>query len=115
VHVRVVVPSVNRSHRPLPSQRFRKRIEETLLEVTTGTTTYEGVGAWKNGGARAVRERILIVESYMPARLSTEARRRVANCLAAVACDANQDALFVAIDGRPFLLQGTPRQQRKEI
>jgi len=39
-----MVPSVDRSHRPLSSQRFRKRIEDSLLEVATGTTTYAGIG-----------------------------------------------------------------------
>jgi hypothetical protein len=48
---------------------LRREIEATLLEVATGTTTFKGFGTWKNGGARPVRERILVVESYMPPKI----------------------------------------------
>ena len=104
--VRVTVPSVDRSHRSLSLERVRKEIEASLLEVATGTTTFEGLGTWKNGGARPVRERILIVESYMPARLGRVQSRRVASALSLIARRARQDALFVAVNGRPFLLPG---------
>ena len=105
--VRVHVPSVDRSHRPLSSERVRREVEASLLEVASGTTTLEGLGTWKNGSAHPVRERILIVESYMPARLAPIQCRRIAASLSAVARRAHQDALFVAVNGRPFLLPGS--------
>ena len=106
VLVRVMVPSVDRSLRALASLRFQRQIEKTLLSVATGTTTYRAVGAWRNGGLPPVHERVLIVESYLPARVTTRDRWRIVECLRAVARAAKQDALLVAVDGRPFLLVG---------
>jgi len=105
--VRVTVPSVDRSHRSVSSERVRKEIEEALLEVASGTTTFRGLGTWKNGGARPVRERILVVESYMPAKLGRVKSRRIAKVLSMIAWRARQDALFVVVNGRPFLLPGS--------
>lgn len=104
--VRVTVPSVDRSHRSLSAERVRKEIEASLLEVATGTTTFRGLGTWKNGGARPVCERVLVVESYMPANLARAQSRRIASALSMIARRARQDALFVAVNGRPFLLPG---------
>lgn len=107
--VRVTLPSVDRSHRALGVQRFLRRVERTFLAVATGTTTYRGLGTWRNGGTHPVRERVLIVESFLPNRLTTADRRQIVECLCAVARDARQDALLVAVDGRPFLLSGCNR------
>lgn len=113
VLVRVMVPSVDHRDRVLACRQFRQRIEESLLAVASGITSYQGVGVWRNGGTRPLRERVLIVESYMPPRLSKRARGRLAECLAKVARDANQDALLVAVDGRPFLISGGQRIQHR--
>ena len=104
--VRVTVPSVDRFHRALSSQRVRREVEATLLEVATGTTTFSGLGTWKNGGALPVREKVLVVESYMPAKLGRGQSRGIARALSMIARRARQDALFVAVNGRPFLLLG---------
>ncbi len=104
--VRVTVPSVDWSRRSLSVERLRKEIEATLLAVATGTTTFKGLGTWKNGGARPVRERILVVESYMPSRLRPVQSRWIVRSLSMIARRARQDALFVAVNGRPFLLPG---------
>ncbi len=106
VLVRVMVPSVDHSLRALASIRFQRQIEKVLLAVATGTTTYRAVGAWRNGGPQPVRERVLIVESYLPARVTKRDRWQIVECLCAVARAAKQDALLVAVDGRPFLLAG---------
>jgi hypothetical protein len=105
--VRVTVPSVDRSHRSVSSVRVRREIEATLLAVATGTTTFTGLGTWKNGGTRPIREKILIVESYMPATLDRQKSRRVADELSLIARRARQEALFVVVNGRPFLLPGS--------
>jgi len=105
--VRVTVPSVDRSHRSVSSVRVRREIEATLLAVATGTTTFTGLGTWKNGGTRPIREKILIVESYMPATLDRQKSRRVADKLSLIARRARQEALFVVVNGRPFLLPGS--------
>jgi hypothetical protein len=112
VLVRVMVPSVDRSNRVLTRHRFRQRVEESFLAVASGITSYPGVGVWRNGGTRSLRERVLIVESYMPRRLSGSARIRLAQGLESVARDANQDALLVAVDGRLFLISGERRKRR---
>jgi len=104
--VQVVVPSADRSRRPVPSQRFRRLIEEIFLEVATGTITLQGEGTWMNRGAQPVRERILLVESFLPARMSSVGSRRIARRLSEIAQLADQEALFVAVNGRPFLLPG---------
>jgi hypothetical protein len=104
--VRVTVPSTDSSRRPLSLERLRREIEATLLEVATGTTTFRGFGTWRNGGPRPVRERILVVESYMPSRLRPVQSRWIAGALSMIAQRARQDALFVAVNGRPFLLPG---------
>jgi len=106
-HVRVTVPSSDRSHRSVSSVRVRREIEATLLAVATGTTTFTGLGTWKNGGTRPVREKILIVESYMPATLDRQKSRRVADELSLIARRARQEALFVVVNGRPFFLPGS--------
>ena len=105
--VRVTVPSVDRSHRSVSSVRVRREIEATLLAVATGTTTFTGLGTWKNGGTRPIREKILIVESYMPATLDRQKSRRVADELSLIARRARQEVLFVVVNGRPFLLPGS--------
>ncbi len=104
--VRVTVPSRDRSHRLLSSARIRREIEATLLAVASGTTTFNGLGTWLNGGPRPVREKILVVESYMPADLGRRDSRRVAVELSEIARRARQDALFVVVNGRPILLPG---------
>lgn len=104
--VRVTVPSRDRSHRLISSARIRREIEATLLSVCTGTTTLKGLGTWRDGGPRPVRERILIVESYMPANLGKRASRSIATGLSRIALRARQDALFVVVNGRPILLPG---------
>jgi len=104
--VRVTVPSTDSSSRSLSSERLRRDIEKTLLEVATGTTTFRGFGTWKNGGAHPVREKILVVESYMPSKLRPVQSRWIASALSMIARRARQDALFVAVNGHPFLLPG---------
>lgn len=104
--VRVTVPSRDRSRRSLSSARIRQEIEVTLLAVASGTTTFNGLGTWMNGGPRPVREKILVVESYMPANLDRRESRRVATELSLIARRARQDALFVVVNGRPILLPG---------
>lgn len=101
--VRVMVPSVDRSHRSLSSERVRREIVASLLEVATGTTTFKGLSAWKNGGTRPVRERFLVVESYMQPILAREQSCGIASALSLI---AKQDALFVAVNGHPFLQPG---------
>ncbi len=104
--VRVTVPSRDRSHRSVSSERILREIEETLLAVASGTTTFRGQGTWLNGGSQPIRERILVVESYMPAALDRRKSRRVAEKLLQIAHRARQDALFVVANGRPILLPG---------
>lgn len=104
--VRVTVPSRDRSHRLLSSARILREVEAALLAVASGTTTFSGLGTWRNGGTRAVRERILIVESYMPANLGWRESRSVAAGLSSIARRSRQDALFVVVNGRPILLPG---------
>lgn len=103
--VRVTLPSADRSRRALAVHRFHRRVERTLLAIASGATTYRGFGAWRNGGTRPVRERVLIVESFLPARLTASDRRQIIQCLCEVARDARQEALLVAVDGRPFFLR----------
>ena len=112
--VRVTVPSVDSSSRSLSSERLRREVERTLLEVATGTSTFRGFGTWKNGGARPVRERILVVESYMPSKLRRVQSRWIATALAMIARRARQDALFVAVNGHPFLLPGKLSSRGRE-
>jgi len=107
--VRVTVPSVDRSHRPLSLSRVRAEIEAILLKVAAGTTSFSGLGTWRNGCARPVRERVLVVESYLPARVDRLQSRGIARALSMVARRARQDALFVVVNGRPFLLPGHHR------
>lgn len=104
--MRVTVPSRDRSHRLLSSARIQREIEATLLAVASGTTTFNGLGTWRNGGPRPVRERILVVESYMPAIMGRRESRSVAAALALIARRTRQDALFVVVNGRPILLPG---------
>lgn len=104
--VRVTVPSRDRSHRSLPSERILREVERALLAVASGTTTFRGHGTWLNGGARPVRERILVVESYLPSTYDSRKSRSIAQRLLEIARWANQDALFVVVDGRPILLPG---------
>jgi len=104
--VRVTVPSRDRSRRSISSARIRRDIEATLLAVASGTTTFNGLGTWRNGGPHPVRERILVVESYMPASLGQRDSRRVAAGLSLIARRASQDSLFVVVNGRPILLPG---------
>jgi len=49
---------------------------------------------------------VLIVESYLPDRVTRRERRRIVDCLCSVARATRQDALLVAVDGRPFLITG---------
>jgi hypothetical protein len=54
--VRVTAPSRDRTHRLVSSGRIRQEVEAALLAVASGSTTFNGLGAWKSGGPYPVRE-----------------------------------------------------------
>lgn len=114
--VRVIVPSMDRSRRPLPHSQFTHLVEETLLEAATGTTTVQGRGTWRNGSTKSVRERVAVVEAQLLAELSLPVRRRLARRLTELASIARQDALLVFAGEEGILIPGEEvRALKKEV
>jgi hypothetical protein len=100
----VFVPSRNRSGRPLAPRKLIDRVNESLMAIAGGTTTFDGSGVWVNGSGHPLKERITVVESYLPGRLSRSVKRTLVNLLSRIAAEANQEALAVAVNGRMFLI-----------
>lgn len=101
-----MVPSADRSRRPVAVRYFHKCVELALLGVATGTTTIAAQGAWNSGAGSTVRERVLIVESYLRERLSLAERRHFVAQMKEIAHRAKQEALLVVVDQRAFLVPG---------
>ncbi len=107
--IRVFVPSADRFGRPLDHSRIIEAAERLLLSMATGITSIPADGAWMNGHPTPLRERVRILEAYVPRPIRPDSRRRLLAGLREIAGWANQEALLVVIAGRPIVLE--PRSQ----
>lgn len=104
--VRVIVPSHDRFGRSLTSlQSLRRFVEEGLAKLAGGVTSLSGEGIYHNGHPQSIRERVIVVESYLPARITPGQRRAFRSLIEDLAARAEQEALAVVVDGRLFLVR----------
>jgi hypothetical protein len=103
--IRVFVPSADRFGRPLDHDRIAARVERLLLGLTSGVTAIEGSGIWRNGSTSPLRERVRILECYLPSALTARVERGFLAQVRRVARWARQDALLVVINGAPILVR----------
>lgn len=110
--VQVYVPSRDRAHRPISATRAKAKVLEIFLQISSGATTLAGEGVWRNGRSRPVREAISIVFAHLPKPIPRGGRRRSLRQLDDFVRWSRQDAVFVSVNGEPFLLKAswaTPR------
>jgi hypothetical protein len=91
----------------LPVAQLKERIECLLLRIATGTINVVGEGVWQPEPGRLIREPILIIQGHV-GNLVPDVKRAVIDDLVQFVADANQEALAVVINGRLFLLPGSP-------
>jgi len=103
--VRVFIPGRDREGRILQSRSYTASIEGLLVDVAGGATTISGIGVWRDGRGRVVRERIRVVESYLPYDMSQYDRSRLLDACFLLARQARQVCVAVAVDpGRIYYL-----------
>lgn len=116
--VRIIVPSRNRFGQPLATVPLLQRLaEDGLAEIGGGATSLSGEGVYRNGSPACVREPVIVVETYLPARITRGQRTAFARLIEELAARADQEALAVAVGGRLHLIPssvggGQPDRQR---
>jgi len=104
----IAVPSRDRRGRPLPRRtRLQTQgvIEAAMLDACGGATTLRGVGLWRNESGEVVRERIVVVISYLPDLVSPAQVEAVRRCILHMFTAANQESIFAVVNERPFLVR----------
>lgn len=103
--VRVFVPSHDRHGRSLASHAIlRQLVEEGFLRIAGGVTCLSGEGVYRNGHTMAMREPVLVVESYLPSRITIGHRRAFRRLIEEFVARADQQAVAIALGGRLFLI-----------
>jgi hypothetical protein len=84
-----------------------EEFQTSLLPIAGGATTFPGVGVWVNGDGRPLKERITVVETYLPRRLSSPMKWALVEVFSELASRAGREALVIAVNGRMFLIRGS--------
>lgn len=107
--VQVTVPSVDRARRCIDEGLAVQQVLEAFLEISRGATAIRGEGVWLHDDGHIVREPIAIVFSHLPSRVSRDVKRRFVLRLVRFAEWAGQDALFIVVNNRAFLIRPRSR------
>lgn len=104
VLVRVFIPSLDHSGRPLAVRDLAAKVATQLVEITKGATIFSGWGLWNNGGVAPLREPVEILETYLPATLDDDNRDRVLQIFNTLVRVAQQEVLLIVVGDKSFFV-----------
>jgi len=111
MEVRILVPTRDRSGRPLSMPELASAVADRLSAISGGATTLAGRGTW-NDGTKVVHERVRVVFTHFGTKVTSSQRLRLGLLIEELVKEADQAALAIAVGGRLFIIPG-PRRARQ--